>query len=237
MVYFDQRGTGRSERPASGDYRLATLVDDIEALRIELGVPKIALIAHSFGGVLALEYASKYPDRVAAVVLAGTLWNAPMACREGFRRLATVKPDAYTRMMAAGEPSDDQICGAFFRALPAAERERLFEDNMFPNRAVLERRNALEKESGLKNTGEMSAALFQEGLLQYRFAGAQRVKAPVLVVAGGKDFQSGPQTQRVLAQTLPNGRFLEYPDYGHWMFLDNPERFARDVTRFLKSGK
>src|SRR5919112_4248707 len=59
MVYFDQRGSGKSERPASGNYALATLVEDIEALRQTLGVPKLALLGHSFGGLLALEYGAK----------------------------------------------------------------------------------------------------------------------------------------------------------------------------------
>ncbi len=54
MVWYDQRGSGFSERPVNRDYALTTMVDDIEALRRELGTPKIALIGHSFGAVLAL---------------------------------------------------------------------------------------------------------------------------------------------------------------------------------------
>src|SRR2546428_5925965 len=69
MVYFDQRGSGNSERPWTGEYSMATLVEDIEGLRRELGVPQIALIGHSFGGTLALEYAATYPAHVARVVI------------------------------------------------------------------------------------------------------------------------------------------------------------------------
>src|SRR2546426_5309377 len=69
MVYFDQRGSGKSERPWTGEYSMATLVEDIEGLRRELGVPQIALIGHSFGGTLALEYAATYPAHVARVVI------------------------------------------------------------------------------------------------------------------------------------------------------------------------
>src|SRR2546426_12739982 len=72
MVYFDQRGSGKSERPWTGEYSMATLVEDIEGLRRELGVPQIALIGHSFGGTLALEYAATYPAHVARVgIVAG----------------------------------------------------------------------------------------------------------------------------------------------------------------------
>src|SRR3979411_1135761 len=54
MFSFDQRGAGRSERPWSGHYQLDTLVDDIEALRKVLAVPRISLIGPSFGGLVAL---------------------------------------------------------------------------------------------------------------------------------------------------------------------------------------
>jgi proline iminopeptidase len=65
IVYNDQRGAGRSERPWNNEYTLALLVDVVEALRLTLGVPQIWLIGHSFGGALGLEYAAKCPSRVA----------------------------------------------------------------------------------------------------------------------------------------------------------------------------
>src|SRR2546422_1269440 len=77
MVYFDQRGSGNSERPWTGEYSMATLVEDIEGLRRELGVPQIALIGHSFGGTLALEYAAAYPTRVARLVIVAGGWGLP----------------------------------------------------------------------------------------------------------------------------------------------------------------
>ena len=237
MVYYDQRGTGRSERPAGGDYAISTLVDDIEALRLQLGVPKLSLIAHSFGAILGLEYAARYPDRVAALVVAGALWNAPMSCREQAEQFAARRPDAYARIVAAGEPSDAEVCERVFGALPGRERERFHETLMFPNPTTLERFNRSEAESGLRNTGELSSAVFRQGLLQYRFGGAARISAPVLVVSGALDYAAGPRTERALAANLPRGRLLEYPGLGHWMFIDDPERFGRDVTRFLREAQ
>ena len=58
MIYLDQRGSGRSERPWTKDYKLQTLVEDVEQLRKTLGVDKLAIIGHSFGGTLAFEYAA-----------------------------------------------------------------------------------------------------------------------------------------------------------------------------------
>lgn len=58
--------------------------------------------------------------------------------------------------------------------------------------------------------------------------------APVLVIAGGKDFQTAIEPQRGLVAALPRGRLVEYRDNGHFMFVENPRRFAQDVTTFLR---
>jgi proline iminopeptidase len=236
IVYYDQRGTGRSERPASGDYAIATLVDDIEALRRHLGVPKISLIAHSFGAVLALEYAAKFADRVEAAVLAGPLWNAPFSCGEHIERLAELRPDVYRSLRAEGEYPQIEACERSFRSVPGREGERITQANMFPNPQTRELLQRLESEGGLKNTGELGQAVFQQGLLRYGFLGAHKVTAPVLVIGGSRDFAAGPRTQRALARVLPRGRFLEYQGSGHWMFLEHPERFARDVSAFFATA-
>src|SRR2546427_11510975 len=90
MVYFDQRGSGNSERPWTGEYSMATLVEDIEGLRRELGVPQIALIGHSFGGTLALEYAAAYPTRVARLVIVAGAVERPLARRHHYIGRASV---------------------------------------------------------------------------------------------------------------------------------------------------
>jgi proline iminopeptidase len=234
IVYYDQRGTGRSARPASGDYAIATLVDDIEALRRHLGVPQISLIAHSFGAVLALEYAAKYPQRVAAAVLAGPLWNAPLSCVEHLERLAVIRPEAYRQFMATQAPPKGDAC----RGSPVRgpDRERVTAANMFPNPKTMMLLEQLEAESGLKNTGELGKAVFGQGLLQYQFAGASNVAAPVLVIGGDRDFAAGPRAQRRLSEVLPKGQLLEYKGFGHWMFLEDPQRFGQDVSAFLRSA-
>ncbi|HWH17281.1 MAG TPA: alpha/beta fold hydrolase [Allosphingosinicella sp.] len=236
MVYFEQRGSGRSERPSSGDYATATLVEDLEALRRHLGVPKISIITHSFGTVIGLSYAAKYPEHVSRMVIAGGLADAPRSCRELSERMATVRPEIYRKAFPNGTAavSDAEICSHMFRAAPGRAGEELRNADMFPNPEVLKRFKELEAASGLRNTGELGGYQFQHGLLQWRFTDQARVTMPVLVVAGEHDWAAGPETQRYLARSLPNGRIVEYEGAGHWMFIDQPERFARDVSAFLR---
>jgi proline iminopeptidase len=57
---------------------------------------------------------------------------------------------------------------------------------------------------------------------------------PVLVIAGKHDGAAGPRGQQELARRLPNARFVEFERSGHFVYLDEPDRFAREVTRFIR---
>ena len=237
MVYFEQRGSGRSERPSSGDYAIGTLVEDLEALRAHLGVPKISIITHSFGTVIGLAYAARYPERVARMVVAGGLANAPASCRETSQRLAQRRPDAFAAAFPNGVAAvpDEEVCPRLFRAVPGRAGEEFRTADMFPNAATLQRFRALEAAGGLRNTGELSRYQFEHGLLQYQFRDQARLTMPILVIAGQHDWAAGPEAQQSLARSLPRGRIIEYRGAGHWMFVDEPERFGRDVASFLRA--
>ncbi|RBQ03402.1 alpha/beta hydrolase [Pedobacter miscanthi] len=71
MVYLDQRGSGHSQN--AKDYSLNRVVQDVEELRLKLGVKKIYLLSHSFGGVLAINYALKYPEHLSGMIMANTI--------------------------------------------------------------------------------------------------------------------------------------------------------------------
>jgi proline iminopeptidase len=236
MVYFDQRGSGHSERPASNDYALTTLVEDIEALRRELGVPKIALLGHSFGGLLALEYAAKYPQHVSHLIFVAGVWNFDLQCRLRVESLAKLRPEAYARVRGdtiAPDGSRRNGCDLEFRAIRGEERERYNIELMFPNPSVNARMDSVNAARNVRNTGELSRGLFQGGLLGYRFRAHDRLTMPVLVVAGRFDGAARPEGLRELAGQLPNARFVDYERSGHFVYLDEPDRFAKEVSSFI----
>lgn len=72
MVYYDQRGCGRSGKPVNGDYSLNTMIDDIDLIRQHYHAEKVYLLSHSFGGILAVNYALKYPEHVKGLILANS---------------------------------------------------------------------------------------------------------------------------------------------------------------------
>jgi proline iminopeptidase len=236
MVYLDQRGSGLSERPANRAYSMDLLVADIEGVRERLGAPRIVVVGHSFGAALALEYAAHYPQRTAGVVVAAGMWNAPLQVPLRCRSLVARFPQVAQRMSGdSAATAGGGACDWEFR-VPEAEREAMNDGLMFPDSATRIRLNRAQAASGQRNTGVLGAALFRQGLLQYRFAGARRLTMPVLVIAGRQDGVAVPEGLRRLADELPNGRFVEYENSGHFVYLDETERFARDVAGIVAAA-
>jgi pimeloyl-ACP methyl ester carboxylesterase len=86
-VAFDLRGHGASDRPREGDYSLAGLARDIEAVVDGLGIRTFVLVGHSLGGGVALSYAGAHPERVAGLLLLDPIGDGkqfPAAEVQGF---------------------------------------------------------------------------------------------------------------------------------------------------------
>jgi proline iminopeptidase len=215
------------------------MVEDIEALRHALGVPRVALIGHSFGAVLALEYAAKYPEQVSHLIIVSGLWDIAIQCRLRLQRLAELRPDAYARVRgdtiaADGSRRNDCDLELRGRGTLGAERQRYETEVMFPNPAVAAQIDSVNAARGVRNTGEASRALLPS-LNRYRFTAFARLTMPVLVVAGRFDGAAIPAGLRELARVLPHARFVEYAHSGHFDYLDEPDRFARKVSAFIRT--
>ncbi|MBF5045094.1 MULTISPECIES: alpha/beta fold hydrolase [Myxococcaceae] len=227
-IYLDQRGCGRSERPWTGDYALATLVEDLEALRRSLGVPRWVLMGHSFGGALALEYAARHPEAVAGLIVVDGLWDGPGS----YASWAQTLEEWYPGRLAKAPPADSDFTRVT-TALQGLDAKAFFDRMQWHQPARLAEMERVDAQSGLRNTGELSRALFAGELLHYRFGAAERIQAPALVIIGQHDRAIGPQTARALAQALPHATLREYAQSAHFPYLEEPERFERDVTTFL----
>lgn len=232
VVYYDQRGAGRSERPKdSALYSIPILVEDVEALRQALGAEKIVVLGHSFGAVIALEYAARYPTRAAGVVLAGAAFDFPALIDAMCGDLARSDPAAHTRAKAAAGP--DGRCNPFAGFPDDAERKAWTERNMFPDPATARQVEEWDSANGLANTGELGGAIFAQGLLSYRFTATDKLTMPVLLIDGSEDHQTALAQQQGLAAAIPDGEVKIYAGAGHFMFVEQPGRFARDVGRFV----
>ena len=86
LIYLDQRGCGRSDSSLTSDYSLARVVKDFDEVRQQLGYKQWMLMAHSFGGILATEYAYEYQPAVKAMVYLNCTINVPYTAESGIKK-------------------------------------------------------------------------------------------------------------------------------------------------------
>jgi pimeloyl-ACP methyl ester carboxylesterase len=230
LVLLDLRGTGDSEVPVDrASYRCDRQVDDIEALRIELGLDRLDLAGHSGGATLAVLYAARYPDRVDRLVL---------VC-PGTRPVGIEIEDADRREVAElrrGEPWFADAFAAFERIWSGESTPADWEaiSPFMYGRWDADTRAAVETRPGQRNE-EAAAVYYAEGALDppaVRPAIAS-LPARVLLLAGEYDAALPPKRAAEYAELFGNAELVVQPGAGHSPWLDDPERFARTVSDFL----
>ncbi|NIM90723.1 MAG: alpha/beta fold hydrolase [Candidatus Aminicenantes bacterium] len=82
VVTYDQRGTGRSTTPSDG-YALLKYVADLEAVRKAVGIEKVHILGHSWGGIVAMRYATVHPQHVRSLILMGSGPPSRMVAQAG----------------------------------------------------------------------------------------------------------------------------------------------------------
>src|SRR5437667_4603564 len=204
VVDFDQRGSGLSERPVNGDYAIATMVDDVEALRREFGAPKIVVMGHSFGGVVALEYAAKYPTATSHVIIVAGLWDTQVQCPLRLARFAQLRPDVYERARndtLAPDGSRRNECVIELRARNGlGDDRRLFDrPTIFVDSALASRLDNVNTARNVVYGSEVNRAV-TAGINRYRFTGFEALTMPALVIAGTHDGAVIPAGLRPLSE-------------------------------------
>jgi len=92
-VAFDLRGMGKSDLPANGDYSVAGMADDVQAVADALHLQKFVIVGHSFGGAVVAMYAAKHPERVAGVVFADAAGNVSISDEQAQKFFVKMRAD------------------------------------------------------------------------------------------------------------------------------------------------
>ncbi len=233
-IVLDQRGTGRSTmaRLDASTMTLAHAVEDVERLRVRLELERWSLLGHSWGGVLAMAYAARHPERVQALVLAGS--GGPTT---DFLRY--LPGNAQSRLSAEAER---QLAYWSDGARVQADPQRAgYEHFRLMARAYV----CLEKhvELILRGVGpehfdRRTTVLMQSNLLQSEYdlrPALAALPADVLIVQGRQDVV-GESTAYALAAALPRARLEWIERCGHFPWLERPQRFFAAVRTCLRSA-
>ncbi|MFF4317759.1 alpha/beta fold hydrolase [Streptomyces sp. NPDC001568] len=227
LILPDLRGTGRSAVPDdTSSYRCDRLVDDVEALRDHLGLRRTDLLGHSAGANLAVQYAVRYPTGVGrlALITPGTRAVDIPVTGEMRRELARRRtnepwfPAAFAALEAItrGADGDWEAVAPFFHGRWDAEA-REHHEAARPGNA--------EAVAGFGADGAFTPKETREAL-----AGCA---IPTLVLAGEYDLNSPPAAMAAFAALFPDVELVEQPGAGHYPWIDDPDRFAATVSKFL----
>jgi len=232
MVYLDQRGSGTS--PDASNYHLDRVVQDFEEVRQALGVDKLCLLAHSFGGVLAVAYASRYPAHVSELILANATLQflGPSALRMQTtfinellgRTRPPLPPDRDPAGLTAAH--DD----AWSALMHSDQGYRVLTDHL----ATVQKMNAIE--GSYPRSRGFGAAVFEQraALPEYYEDYAPmsaRIAQPVLVITSIRDYAVGPEEYKRFR--FPHQQVVTL-DGGHISYYDANAAFVAAIREFLR---
>jgi UDP:flavonoid glycosyltransferase YjiC (YdhE family)/pimeloyl-ACP methyl ester carboxylesterase len=203
VVLYDLRGHGMSERPKSG-YTLDEMVADLEGVLDRIGERQVTLVGNSFGGLLALAFAARFPDRVESLVLIDahvgrTGWAEKMAAT----------------LALEGEARDRQIAISFESWLGRHSRRK--------SSRLAKHASALVYETSLVSDMRASGSLDDSEI--------RKVTAPVLALYGENSDLRGDADR--LATLLPSCELRIFADSTHSILWEETARVRELVTTWI----
>ena len=247
LIFIDERGSGRSEKlDDPNGYTVENMVEDVEDVRRELGLGKISLLGHSYGGVLAQAYALKYQQNLTHLILAST-FPSTAEMNQVFVRMKQKMPADIRNQIDKLEAQ-----GLYGHGKPW-ERNRYtpeymtlaWGDGYFP---YLYGRHPDPNYDPLA-TGNNSWDLYREmwgsngefvidgNLKSVEYVDKlPSIKVPTLIIAGDHD-EVDPSLSKQMNEKIAGSQIVILPDSGHMTFVDQPVRFNQAVSEFLKSSK
>lgn len=212
VLVFDQRGHGRSLRPAVG-YSPFDYAEDLRKIIDELGWPKILLVGHSMGGRNALEFASQWPERVEKLVIEdiGPSLN-PIGAALVLRLIDSV-PVPFESKRAARAWFDAE----FLKLYSNHTNPKGLAEYLYANLTENESKQAVWRfyEPGIRES-------IEQGRAQERWDEIRGLAMPTLLVRGEFSRDLPRETYEEILRVNPRIQGIEIAGAGHWVHSDRP---------------
>ena len=231
VVFYDTRGSGRSTRPTD-ENRMSTsqMVDDLEQLRRYWDLQTIALLGHSHGGSIALEYAIRYADRVSKLLLVDSSVEPWAEFQEEIKKNVDSRRGDPRFASAIAEmdrdtpwTTDEEFRAGLDRIVPI-----YFYD---PEQYVPQFAKTRSRSQSVWVWRTFGAA--EEKTPLNELASLGNVKATALVMTGRQDFCCGPLVAEKIRSGIPHARLVVFDHCGHLPWIEASSEFFREVNQFL----
>jgi 3-oxoadipate enol-lactonase len=208
VIRINLPGHGASPAPTARSYRIEDFVQDVERVFRELSVDTAVLIGLSMGGIIAQQFAIKYPHLVKALVLVDTTAHGTGADGTADAFLAAV--DKRGAEKAIQHLSDISFGSSAGPALVEWARQEVIQTPEFVARAAIRSISDADTRNSLS-----------------------RIKQPTLVIAGEEDVVTPTGESEILAKGIGNSTLSIIPKAGHFSMLEKPGVFNGILRGFL----
>jgi len=224
LVYFDHRGQGRSARGDPAKYNLDENVEDMEALRRYLGLGAIVSVGTSYGGMVALAHAARYPAAVSHLIAVVT------AAHGGFIRRAQEILDE------RGTPEQREVSAPVWQGamMDRAQMQRfyavmgpLYSRRHDPAAAALGHERTLHEPEPLNRA---FGGFLRDFDLRPELG---RITAPTLVIAGRHDWICPPEFSEEIARLVPRAELRVFENSSHSVRADEPQALLDAIAGFV----
>ena len=223
VVFYDQRGNGRSSAIKEGQScLLADQIADLEALRSRLGLEKMDLLGHSWGGYLVMAYAARHPDRISHLAIVDS--GAPKIQDTVFL-FKNIYPETVARedgLAFAVELGDESAITADLREyMSMLFYSQAARDAMLARFGEMTYRQSVNKSVW----NDLQRFDLNPELPKYRF--------PTLVMTGRYDFNVAPSVAWAIHRAIPGSELAVFEKSGHLPYCDESAAFAARLEEFL----
>ncbi|RST59746.1 alpha/beta hydrolase [Siminovitchia terrae] len=227
LIYLDHRANGQSERVDPATCTLEQLADDIDAFRKYLGLDKVHVLGHSFGGMVAQTYAIKYPSSVEKLLLICTAPSKDFYedAKSFAKKIATPRQLELIPRLFEGKIQGDEELEAWWDECFALYFYKKDEQLMY--------------ETGNRPIGSLEVCnyTFKHFMPHYDVrAQLPKLTMPVLIVAGRHDWITPVSQAEEMKGLLPDAILSIFEKSGHMPFIEEQESFIRTVVDFVDKG-
>lgn len=234
LIVYDQLGSGRSKGPTDPSlWRVERFVEELHAVRNALGLKRVHILGHSWGGTLVTEYLlAKSQEGVASVILASPLISTPRWVADARALRATLPPAVEERLKQCEtvETADDPQCKA---------ATRIFDEHFVVG---AKSRPKIPDCEGTSSNSEIYRAMW--GAAEFTATGSLRdydrssrlheLRLPVLFLAGRND-EARPSTLAEYQKLIPGSKLVILEKSAHVGFVTETKRYVEEVRDFLRA--
>ena len=232
LIFFDQRGSGRSYTSESSEITVDRFVDDIEELRVKLRLGRVHLLGHSWGGLLAMLYANEYKTHLRTLIVVNPM-SPSSELREEENKILSSRRTSFDSTQMAEITTSNAFQNGRKEAMENLIHlgfKREFYDTTKLEMLKISISDDYQRNNQILNrlSGELED--------YNHFRKLRSIYNPTLIIYGAHDPLSELAGIRI-QQTIGNANYIRLRECGHFPFIEKRDDFYEMVHRFLTEYK